>query len=489
MYKEFYLMRKEPFDSHPSPELFYKSTVHQTAWHYLVQGIKQHEPILVLAGEYGAGKTLLFLKLIRLMEKQGRLPMVAVSSPTYSFVAVLEKVVEKLLNISTGSIDSVEESTLQQTVYEYFEKVENRSPIYIVIDDAQEFSYSFINKLRLFASYNCDGFFPIRLIFFAHHSFLKMLRYKKLVALGQRIKRIYYLKPLNFEETKEYIYYRLIHSGATGTPVFDDDAIAIIRDVTGGNPRLINNLCDNCLLAAGEERVNLIDPNLVYLAMDQGNLTSLKDVERPGHDPVVMPQAAGTMPSPPQGFSSTPGAAGVSYGGGANVPRYAQQEAHTQTPFQAPPAHPPHMQQPYENQVPQMPYAEPGQGGQMPARVDYPAGNAMDEPDQFKNKSIGLWEQYGKILMIAILALVIIFLASYLYNQYNANRMFSLNDMPGKRVIKQMPAYTIEEDAPGRQFRKAIGVQTENTAPKLNTLGEQRPNAFKPILLSGNLEG
>ena len=40
--------------------------------------------------------------------------MVAVSSPTYSFVAVLEKVVEKLLNISTGSIDSVEESTLQQ---------------------------------------------------------------------------------------------------------------------------------------------------------------------------------------------------------------------------------------------------------------------------------------------------------------------------------------------------------------------------------------
>ena len=37
-------------------------------------------------------------------------------------------------------------------------KVENRSPIYIVIDDAQEFSYSFINKLRLFASYNCDGF-------------------------------------------------------------------------------------------------------------------------------------------------------------------------------------------------------------------------------------------------------------------------------------------------------------------------------------------
>ena len=146
------------------------------------------------------------------------------------------------------------------------------------------------------------------------------------------------------------------------------------------------------------------------------------------------------------------------------------------TPFQAPPAHPPHMQQLYENQVPQMPYAEPGQGGQIASeRVDYPAGNAMDEPDQFKNKSIGLWEQYGKILMIAILALVIIFLASYLYNQYNANRMFSLNDMPGKTSYKANAGFIQLKKTPrAGNLERLLVLQTENTAPKLNTLGEQR---------------
>ncbi len=59
MYKKFYLMQKEPFDSHPSPELFYKSNAHQNGWNFLLQGIKNNEPIVLMAGEYGAGKTLL----------------------------------------------------------------------------------------------------------------------------------------------------------------------------------------------------------------------------------------------------------------------------------------------------------------------------------------------------------------------------------------------------------------------------------------------
>ncbi len=114
-------MRKEPFDSHPSPELFYKSSVHQNAWSYLLHGIQKHEPILLLAGDYGAGKTLLYLKLVKLLEKSGKIPFVSVPTPTYNFVMVLEKIIERLLNISPGEIDTSDESRLQQVIYEYFE--------------------------------------------------------------------------------------------------------------------------------------------------------------------------------------------------------------------------------------------------------------------------------------------------------------------------------------------------------------------------------
>ena len=94
MYKTFYLMEKEPFDIHPSPDLFYKSDAHQNGWGYLFQGIKSEEPILLVTGEYGTGKTLLCLRLVQLfktLQKKTGLPSVYLSTPTYDFKRVLEK--------------------------------------------------------------------------------------------------------------------------------------------------------------------------------------------------------------------------------------------------------------------------------------------------------------------------------------------------------------------------------------------------------------
>ncbi|MCG8683892.1 MAG: AAA family ATPase, partial [Desulfobacterales bacterium] len=298
MYKEFYLMKKEPFDSHPSPDLFYKSGAHQNGWNYLIHGIRKDEPILLVAGDYGAGKTLLYLKLIRQLKKSRHYLHVSVPTPTYNFVMVLEKIIETLIGLKPDSVDTPDELKLQQAIYEYFEtQMEGKKPvIYVVIDDAQEFSYTFINKLRLFASYNYDGNFPIRIILFAHKSFLKMLGYKKLIAFGQRIKRIYQLDPLGFDETREYIYYRLIHSGATGTPVFDDDAIKLIQETSHGNPRLINNVCDNCLLVSCNERSNLIDRHLVHRALKGGNLMGI--AEHPGESGFQAPaMRQGALPN------------------------------------------------------------------------------------------------------------------------------------------------------------------------------------------------
>lgn len=476
MYKEFYLMRREPFDSHPSPELFYKSNVHQTAWHYLVQGIKQHEPILVLAGDYGAGKTLLFLKLVRLLEQKGRAPIVAVPTPTYNFVMMLEKIVEKLLNIAPGTIDTADESKLQQAIYEYFENTETKAPVYVLIDDAQEFSYSFINKLRLFASYNCGGFFPIRLIFFAHKSFLKMLTYKKLVALGQRIKRIYHLKPLNFNETREYIYFRLIHSGATGTPVFDDDAIELIQTVTGGNPRLINNVCDNCLLVAGERRVNLIDPDLVYLAMEKGSLPGIETLERPA-DPVQAP----AMPEPQAQWQ--PPVSSQSVGTGGALPQFSGM------PMPQYPEQPPYPAQEYVS-GPAAPYAPPTGGQSVYPEASQPQSHGYHEEVK-PSFSSNFLSRYGRISVIILLALIAVFLATYLVRAERTDMGSAATD--NRKIVRKIPAqrYTIRREIPAepwayspeRDLARAGGQAIARESR------DRRNRTYEPVLLTDSLGG
>lgn len=404
-------MEKEPFDIHPSPELFYKSDAHQNGWGYLYQGIKSEEPILLVTGEYGTGKTLLCLRLVKLLKalkKKKNLPSVYLSTPTYDFKRVLEKIAAEL-NIFKDPPGTHKEALLQQCIYDYFENAtdEKREKcIYLVIDDAQDFNYSFVNKLRLLCSYNVAGDFPIRLILFAHHDFFEILNDKKNAAMAGRIKRIYRLSPFDFEDTREYIYFRLTYSGASGAPVFHDDAIELIQGATRGIPRLINNICDNCLLVAGNERVNEINEDMVRQAMEMGNMVGLgsvytagekkdsaaRDVDAtPARPPVQEVPASNPLPEYPDERPDI-GAGNDLFSGAHGEPGPSHREYRPESPRHMPDYGPD-------------PYMESDA---------YPE-QEKETPAEKKKKMKG--SDYAKIGVIVVLLVIILSLLFYIFNQ------------------------------------------------------------------------
>ncbi|HCY86753.1 MAG TPA: hypothetical protein DHV36_16605, partial [Desulfobacteraceae bacterium] len=264
-------MQSEPFAPFPSPRLFFKSRGHENAWKNLVYCLKRKEPVVMTAGEYGTGKTLLCLKLIQFMEKNNVTPMVYIPSPGYSFSMLLEKIARKLgLPVDAGNLEET-----QRFIYEYFENdpPEKNRYIYIVIDDIQEFDHDFVAGLTRLITYNNYGYFPLRLFMFGHTGFLKKLDERNLISFRQRIKRVP-LQPLGVAEVTEYIYFRLIASGASGSPVFNEPAIELITSASNGLPRLINKICDSSLLIAYKRRANFIDDTIVSAALvDAGIIT------------------------------------------------------------------------------------------------------------------------------------------------------------------------------------------------------------------------
>lgn len=283
MYKEFYLMEREPFASIPIPDLFYDSQMHKSAWQYLVLGLRKNEPILLVTGEYGTGKTLLCLRLLKLMKKNKISPIVFVSNPAYNFSAILKKILDQL-EIPVPS--SSEEMSLLQTLYDYFENADTPKFVYLLLDDIHECNYSLLNNLKMLSSFNAFGHFPIKIILFGHTRFLKILDHNKFAPFKQRIKRIFSLRSLDFHEIKEYIYFRLIYSGADGKPVFDDSSIRRIQKLSRGIPRLINNWCDNCLWEAGTERLISIDEEHVRKVEKKVNVGSGIEAVGPVPEPV-----------------------------------------------------------------------------------------------------------------------------------------------------------------------------------------------------------
>jgi general secretion pathway protein A len=67
--------------------------------------------------------------------------------------------------------------------------------------------------------------------------------------LRQRITVRYHLNPLRRNEIGQYIQHRLQVSGANGAPYFTGGALWRIYNYSKGIPRLINAICDKCLLA------------------------------------------------------------------------------------------------------------------------------------------------------------------------------------------------------------------------------------------------
>jgi len=258
MYKDYYRLQTDPFNTHPNTGTFFVSNTHKEAWYYLLFGIETQEPFLVLTGEYGMGKTLLCLRLVKFLKDTGMTRVEYIPTANEGFGGILRRMATSL-----GIFPLPEdEEILQDMVYDRFRAETVNAHFYLIIDDAHELDTTILTKLKYLSTFNHNEFFPVIMIFVGHPLFLQDLKSPALSSLNQRIKRRYHLAKFSLEDTKNYIYFRLLRSGATGIPAFPDDTIARIFEYSGGVPRLINNICDTCLLIGASKKLISI-PTLV----------------------------------------------------------------------------------------------------------------------------------------------------------------------------------------------------------------------------------
>ena len=265
MYTAFYKMTAEPFPGRPSPEVFFKSQTHNQGMYFLLSGIKDQEAFLLVTGEYGMGKSLLCLRMARVLNKYRKYHYLYLSTPVYSYFEVLQRIAG-----ACGYNPNWSENpeSLQSNLLNYLEKNDHNPPLIIVVDDLQDYSEEVLIRMKYFADFNINGFYPFRFIFFSHPSFLERLEENRFQSLDQRIRRRYTLTSFNFWNTKEYIFFRLLVSGAKGVPFFPDEAIQKIFEHSRGVPRLINNICDTCLLMGASNQAEIIDTSIVAQSLD-----------------------------------------------------------------------------------------------------------------------------------------------------------------------------------------------------------------------------
>jgi len=89
------------------------------------------------------------------------------------------------------------------------------------------------------------------------------LKQPQLRQLRQRLTLRAKTHALTLEETKAYIQQRLRIAGSNGQQIFEPDAVTAIHRYANGIPRVINLLCEHCLVSAFVDQQKTIASTVV----------------------------------------------------------------------------------------------------------------------------------------------------------------------------------------------------------------------------------
>ncbi|GLS90863.1 hypothetical protein GCM10007916_19300 [Psychromonas marina] len=246
MYQEFFSLNQQPFSIAPDPEFLFFTEQHKEALAHLNYGLQGNGGFVVLTGELGTGKTSVCRFLLQDMPTDTDIAWI--TNTAVSEIALLVDICEQF------SVDYDRENITLKVMFDALASwmlanhQAGRHAI-VLIDEAQHLSFNLLEQLRLITNIESDNLKPLQIILVGQTELQQKLLTTELRQLSQRITARYHLRSLNKQETTFYIYHRLNNSGAKGQ-IFDSKSVDYIFKASLGNPRLINQICDRCLLSA-----------------------------------------------------------------------------------------------------------------------------------------------------------------------------------------------------------------------------------------------
>ena len=149
--------------------------------------------------------------------------------------------------------------------------VEKRITPIIILDEANYINSSILNDLKILFNFEMDSKDRAIVLMVGLPKLNNTLNLAAHEPLRQRITMNYHLDGLNKIETKDYIKQKLQAAGCHAE-IFGEGALDAIANTAGGIPRMINKICDKCLLVCHVSESTIITTETVMKAINESEI-------------------------------------------------------------------------------------------------------------------------------------------------------------------------------------------------------------------------
>lgn len=248
MYLDYFALKRHPFRITPDPSLFFHGGAHGrgVVLDALVYGITTGEGILKVVGEVGSGKTML----CRMLEE--RLPatveIVYLANPNLTARDIVYAIAFELKLPVDANTDRL---VVMQKLQEYLlSRHAAGASVVVFIEEAQSMPLETLEEVRLLSNLETHRHKLMQIVLFGQPELDRKLENKSIRQLRERITHSFELQPLNEQEVREYLHFRLQAAGCPYPQLFSPKAEQLLARASAGLSRRINILADKALLAA-----------------------------------------------------------------------------------------------------------------------------------------------------------------------------------------------------------------------------------------------
>jgi general secretion pathway protein A len=246
--------KREPFSNSPEPEFLFQLPQYSDCLQKLELAVRLRRGINVVIGDIGTGKTTLCRKLIQNFSSTATDHQVIEThlllDPTFKSSLEFLRTFASMLEIQDSQGADQTEWNLKEKIKNcLFDKgVDEKKIIVLIIDEGQKIPEDCLEILREFLNYETNNFKLLQIIIFAQKEFHDILKRK--VNLLDRVNLSYHLEPLNFNQMRAMIHYRLRVAGhpEKAPSLFSFWGFVAIYLHTRGYPRKVVFLCHQIIL-------------------------------------------------------------------------------------------------------------------------------------------------------------------------------------------------------------------------------------------------